>query len=126
MSMAPQGVYQWLSAVSVPVAGFAARYIWGLTTRFAVLEALFKKKEVEIDKLDAQQRQAEIQLALHDQLINQVKVDLASISGKLESLPRIATMLENLMPMIQKIVPREELEQRFVSIHQQLVEIKQA
>lgn len=128
MSMTPQGVYQWLSAVSVPVAGFAVRYAWGLATRFAVLEALFRKKEAEdkstIDKLDAQQRKDGIQLAEHQVLIQQVRGDLSGINSKLEPLPRIATLLESLMPMLQKIVPREELEQRFAALHQQISDIR--
>lgn len=128
MSMTPQGVYQWLSAVSVPVAGFAVRYAWSLATRFAVLEALFKKKESEDkakhEKFDDQQRKDGIQLAEHQIMINQVKSDLSGINSKLEPLPRIATLLEELRPALLKIVPREELDQRFAALHQQISDMK--
>src|ERR1700731_4111407 len=99
MSMsAAQGLYQWLAAVSVPVAAFAVKFALGLAPRLAVLEKIVEKSELKIGQMDTQQRTDGERLAVHSELLSQVRTDLVSISSKLESLPRIATILEQLVP----------------------------
>lgn len=124
MGYAPQNIYQWLSAISVPVAGFAVKHAVGLAGRFRVLEALFNEKKADIEKLDNQQRSDGIKLAEHQLLITQVKLDLAGINTKLEPLPRISAALEALLPALQRIVPREEMEARFASVTQQIADVR--
>lgn len=123
-TFAPQGFYQWLAAVSVPVAGFAVKQALSLAPRLAVLEKMSQQNETKVSEIDVQQRRDGEKLAVHSELLSQVQSQLASISSKLESLPRIATILEQLIPKFDKVVPREEIDTRFASIQQQLNEIK--
>jgi hypothetical protein len=124
MSVAPQNAFEYITAISVPMTIYAIRYALVLSRRFLVLETLFKARVDAIAKIEAAQETTRIQLALHEQDLKQMKTDLGSISAKLESLPRIATMLENWGPLLASFVPRNELDQRFKSVEAWLTELK--
>lgn len=95
MSGAPQDIYQWLSAVSVVVAGAAVKHAFGLSSRFLKLETRYNEKVKVIDEIAAQQKVDGTTLAVHTKQLEA----LASINEKLDALPR-----------------REELDHRFQSL----------
>jgi hypothetical protein len=95
MSGAPQDIYQWLSAVSVVVAGYAIRHAVGLSGRFLKLETRYNEKIKEVDAIAAQQKTDGTLIAVHTKQLEA----LASINEKLDALPR-----------------REEIDHRFSGI----------
>jgi len=95
MSGAPQDIYQWLSAVSVVVAGYAIRHAVGLSGRFLKLETRYEEKVKIIDTIAVQQKTDGTLLAVHTKQLEA----LASINDKLDALPR-----------------REEIDHRFSGI----------
>jgi hypothetical protein len=115
---------EWLSAASVPAAGWALKYANDVQARFIVLEALFNERRTVIDRLENQQKDDARELALHGQALAQVRADIAAINSKLEPLPRIAAMLESILPSLQNSIPRSELEHRFCNVEQSVAELK--
>jgi hypothetical protein len=92
---APQDLYQWLSAVSVIVAGSAVKYAVGLSNRFIKLETRFEEKATKVKEIESQQKLDSALLAVHSKQLE----TLSSINEKLDDLPR-----------------REELDVRFKGI----------
>jgi membrane-bound lytic murein transglycosylase B len=120
----PQGLYQWLVAISSSLSVLALRFAWSGASRFIKLETLFNERTEKINKIDDQQRKDGISIAQHDAILVQVKTDIAAINNKLEPIPKIAAILERMEMSVNNTVPREEIDQRFSAVTQDITEMQ--
>lgn len=124
---APQGLFQVLATISVAIAGAAiknARDSGQRLHRITALETEHAETKKKVEAVAKQQIEDGKMLAIHDHSIGKIEVHIGSINSKLESLPRLTTLLETIAPQLVKLVPREEIEERFKSVHEKIDLIK--
>lgn len=120
----PQGLFSALATISVAAAGGAIRYARASGQRLIVLETLYGETKKKVEEVEKKQIADGTKLALHDQAIGKIEVHIGSINSKLDVLPRLTTLLETLAPQVGKLVPREEIDQRFEAVHDKIRTIK--